>query len=644
MSIADQREADGVPELSGDELAPGTQLSNGTYNIVRHLKTGGFGITYLAHDTLGRKVVIKECFPGGMCARSSQTVRARSRIHAPSVSNLVEKFVVEAHSLAKVSHPNIVNVHQVFKENETAYMALDYVEGHDLVEAMGDASLALTAAGVRSTLLKLLDAVGSVHEKGLLHRDISPDNILIDSKRNPILIDFGAAREQQRSAEAAASTVHVVKDGYSPQELYLPGGGDQGPWSDLYSLAASFYHVISGVAPSNSQARLAAMASNVADPCPPLAGRIDGYDAAFLAAIDKAMSVLPKDRMQSARQWIQAITDADGGKVVRLPATEAARSVTPMTRVTRMEAEAARKKIGPAILIGGVAAISLVAVGVYLAMPDSNTVKVARLPADVAAATAVQVETPEAEPVAVVQPETAETEPVAAVQAETAEAELVAAAPVPVETTAEPAAEAQPIASTAAAENPVASDAPALASAWTVDLPFSPAEEEPATVATTTGEVPDWLEPGLRIVAVNGMSVNGIDEIPGILAQSPAPGEAPTITATLSTVAGADAAPVDRTIDLPVVHNVALRTGAEFAIRWKDGGWQTKVVTLPANYVGEMRIGDIVVGHASSNTRLASPTALKDLLEAEILAGAGTTTLAVQQGGQMWVVPFPLPK
>ncbi|NJM83469.1 MAG: serine/threonine protein kinase [Tabrizicola sp.] len=225
MTNADQREDDGLPELPGEELATGTQLSNGTYTIVRHLKTGGFGMTYLAHDTLGRKVVIKECFPSGMCARSSQAVRARSRIYAPNFSNLVEKFVVEAHSLAKVSHPNIVNVHQVFKENETAYMALDYVEGHDLLEVMGQASLALTPAGVRSTLLKLLDAVGAVHEKGLLHRDISPDNILMDSRSNPILIDFGAARELERSAERAASTLHVVKDGYSPQELYLPGGG-----------------------------------------------------------------------------------------------------------------------------------------------------------------------------------------------------------------------------------------------------------------------------------------------------------------------------------------------------------------------------------------------------------------------------------
>ncbi|NJM83468.1 MAG: hypothetical protein HC844_14185 [Tabrizicola sp.] len=146
--------------------------------------------------------------------------------------------------------------------------------------------------------------------------------------------------------------------------------------------------MISGEAPPNSQARLAAMAANVDDPCAPLSGRFDGYDPAFLAALDKAMAVLPKKRMQSARQWLQAINESDGGKVVRLPPADAPRTVTPMTRLTRLEADAGRKKIGPVILIGGVAALSLVAVGVYLAMPDSGTVNVARLPADRAAASA----------------------------------------------------------------------------------------------------------------------------------------------------------------------------------------------------------------------------------------------------------------
>ncbi|MFN5996098.1 MAG: protein kinase domain-containing protein [Paracoccaceae bacterium] len=618
--------ADGS-ELTNDELPPGTKLASGAYTIVEHLKTGGFGITYLATDTFGRRVVIKECFPSGICTRASRAVRARSRIYVSNVSSLVEKFVVEAHTLAKMSHPNIVKVHQVFKENETAYMALDYVEGHDLLEVMGHSSLGLTPAGVRSTLLKLLDAVGAVHEKGLLHRDISPDNILIDSKRNPILIDFGAARDQDRSTEAAASTLHVVKDGYSPQELYLSGGGDQGPWSDLYSLAASFYHVITGEAPANSQARLAAMASNSADPCVPLVGRFDAYDAAFLAAIDKAMSVLPKERMQTAYQWLGAITGANGGKVVQMPVAEPSRIVTPMTRVTRLEAEAARKKIGPIAIFGGVAALSLVAVGVYLAMPGSSTAKVTGSTGDTVAAAAPAVGKASAATTAA---------PTATV--------VAAAAPVaaPVEPApAAPVVEAKPAAAPAAPETTARADVSALTTNWTIELPFAAADGQPNTVATTSLAVPEWLVPGLQIVAVNGTPVSSLAEISAVLRQSENPGDAATIAATLSTVG--DAGPADRSLELPVVHRIVLVSGAEFQVRWADGVWRTEVSALPEGYSGEMRVGDVIIGHVKSGTRMDGPAALRGALETDIIAGHKSTTLAVQQGGQMWVVTFPLP-
>jgi serine/threonine protein kinase len=625
MTGVEQPNGQGTAEVTGDELAPGTQLSNGTYTIVKHLKTGGFGITYLATDTLGRRVVIKECFPAGMCERTGGSVVPRSRLHVPSVTNLMAKFVEEAHSLAKVTHPNVVKVHQVFKENETAYMALDYVEGHDLVEVMSDPALALTPQGVRSTLLKLLDAVSAVHEKGLLHRDISPDNILIGPDRSPILIDFGSARTQERSTEAAASTLHVVKDGYSPQELYLSGGGDQGPWSDLYSLAATFYHVVSGDAPENSQSRLASLAMNTADPCVPLRGRFDAYDPAFLAAIDKAMSVLPKERIQSAREWISAISDGKDAKTQRLAEPTPTRQVTPMTRVTRMEAEASRKKIGPVVMVGGVLALAVVAIGVSLAMPDSDTATVARVPAKAVTAGTAAAEAPKpaAAPVveetaAVVQPDPA---PVAA-----------EAPPVP-----------QPVATQPAAQ-PGRPDVSPMTSNWTIALPFAAAASSSTMVDSVSEGAPLWMEPGMQITAVNGTPIESLLDIPAILRQTQTPGELPVLTATLTTLAEAGASPVDQTVDLPVVHRLALISGAEFLIHWADGAWRTEVVALPNDYNGEMRVGDIIVGHVGSGQRLDGPTSLKKVLEEALLTGAGNTTLAVQQGEQMWVVTFPLPR
>jgi len=289
-----------------DELKPGTELLRGQYVIERFLNSGGFGLTYLARDSLDRTVVIKECFPGTLCGRSNLVVRARSRTQQDEFRSVVRMFVQEARRLARLRHPSIVGVHQVFEDNETAYMALDYVEGQDLLDIVEGEPDRLGPAELVDILKKLLDAISYVHDEAILHRDIAPDNILLDRSGNPVLIDFGAARERATRASRALSALQVVKDGYSPQEFYV-AGSKQGPAGDLYALGATFYHLISGAPPPNSQARLAAVASQEADPCVPLAGRFRDYEPEFLAAVDRALAVFPKDRPQSAREWLQAI-------------------------------------------------------------------------------------------------------------------------------------------------------------------------------------------------------------------------------------------------------------------------------------------------------------------------------------------------
>ncbi|MFN3992096.1 MAG: protein kinase domain-containing protein [Tabrizicola flagellatus] len=286
-----------------DELQPGAKLLKGQYTITRYINSGGFGITYLAKDSLDRDVVIKECFPSSVCRRSKAMVAARSRAHSAELRSIVQLFVREARSLAKIVHPNIVAVHQVFEDNGTAYMALDYIEGLDLQQIIDGEGPSLTNAHVVEITTKLLKAVGFIHENDMLHRDISPDNVLIDKSGEPILIDFGAAREKASQTNRAMSALRVVKDGYSPQEFYI-AGSEQGPWSDLYALAATLYHVISGEAPVNGQARLAALAEDRPDPFVPLSGRIRGYPKGFLEAIDKALNTLPKQRIQSAAEWL----------------------------------------------------------------------------------------------------------------------------------------------------------------------------------------------------------------------------------------------------------------------------------------------------------------------------------------------------
>ncbi|MGL4238143.1 serine/threonine-protein kinase, partial [Tabrizicola sp.] len=259
---------------------------------------------YIARNSLNRRVVIKECFPGSLCRRVGTVVGARSRAQQDDFRSAVGRFMQEALTLSKLSHPNIVKVHQVFEDNETAYMAMDYIEGPDLLHTVDGSAPALRPEEVIAFLYKMLDAVAYVHAQGLLHRDIAPDNILLDKATGqPILIDFGASRKESSRKTRAISGVRVVKDGYSPQEFYV-SGSKQGPFSDLYALAASFYHLIAGESPKTAQERLSSIAGREGDPLRPLAGRFKAYPLEFLKAVDKAMSVFPRDRLQSVEEWL----------------------------------------------------------------------------------------------------------------------------------------------------------------------------------------------------------------------------------------------------------------------------------------------------------------------------------------------------
>jgi len=290
----------------GDELPPGTQLCYGQYTIDKYLNSGGFGVTYLTRDSLGRRVVIKECFPNIMCCRAGDLVRLRSLSYEADFVRIVELFEKEARALAHLQHPNVVGVHQIFKDNGTAYMALDYVEGMDLLDVYEKTPEVLTADVLVALLKSLLTALSYVHANGILHRDISPDNILLDHTNTPVLIDFGAAREGASRASRILSRVHTVKDGYSPQEFYF-AGSKQSPSSDLYALAATFYHLITGDPPPNSNQRLAAVAENRPDPFVPLASRFPEFDPAVLASIDTCLNLFSKDRIESASAWLEAI-------------------------------------------------------------------------------------------------------------------------------------------------------------------------------------------------------------------------------------------------------------------------------------------------------------------------------------------------
>ena len=277
-----------------DVLAPGTRLDG--LEIERVLGAGGFGVTYLARDLgLDAWRAVKEYLPQSWGARRRDgTVGPRTGSDAEDYRWGLERFLDEARMLARFKHPHIVQVHRVFEAGGTAYMVMEYVEGRTLA-SLPDAEGPLEESRVRDVLDALTDGLSSVHAAGLLHRDISPDNVMLRPDGTPVLIDFGAARHGLGEHSGALSS--VLKPGYAPLEQYPPGRG-QGPWTDIYGLGALAYWALSGARPT------AATERTRRDPLRPLSeAAARDVSSGLSSAVAAALSVYPEDRPQSLDEW-----------------------------------------------------------------------------------------------------------------------------------------------------------------------------------------------------------------------------------------------------------------------------------------------------------------------------------------------------
>ena len=236
-------------------LKPRTILNN-QYLLGRVLGHGGFGITYLGWDlNLNRKLAIKEYFPRQWVSREgdSFSVSIHSQKEAESFNSGLEKFLEEARVLARFNeHPGIVSVLTFFREHNTGYFVMNYVNGITLKEYLEKHGDKLEFDAALKIIMPVMDALGEVHSTGILHRDISPDNIYITNSGSVRLLDFGAARE---AVGADKSVSIILKHGFAPEEQYL-SRGNQGPWTDVYALGATFYRAITGVIPPQSLGRI----------------------------------------------------------------------------------------------------------------------------------------------------------------------------------------------------------------------------------------------------------------------------------------------------------------------------------------------------------------------------------------------------
>jgi serine/threonine protein kinase len=349
---------------SGQSLPSGSRLEEFVIELV--LGSGGFGITYLARDSrLGRQVVIKENLPTQFCWRETTSLTVQPRHSkgedADNFQYSLESFEREASTLASLDHPGIVKVLRSFEAHGTAYFVMPFVEGTALDEVLRQRTeqrSAFTENEIRDLLLKVLDALGYLHDRGIYHRDIKPGNILMTTA-GPVLIDFGAAR--QRLSERSLTVIESA--GYTPFEQ-LQSRGKVGPWSDIYALGGTLYKVITGETPAKANDRI------MDDPQVLLAQRAElrgHYSPRLLESIDQAMAPRAADRFQDTAQWRDGLGPS---KAATPPTHEPAVTLPPVPVVhtpsgnslhderERILAEAAAATIILALLVlGGLAGL-----------------------------------------------------------------------------------------------------------------------------------------------------------------------------------------------------------------------------------------------------------------------------------------------
>jgi peptidoglycan hydrolase-like protein with peptidoglycan-binding domain len=339
----------GDPESDFVTLRPGQVV--GRYRIVSVLGQGGFGITYRAQDSeLGREVAIKEYLPAALAVRQDgTTVVPRSTGAAEDFAWGRDRFIAEGRTLAALHRvPGIVLVHDFLETNGTAYLVMELLGGQTLQARVAGRG-PLDAASLEALQRPLLDGLEQVHEAGFLHRDIKPANILLDDQGRPTLIDFGASRAAVAGRSQAMTAVFTP--GYAAVEQFT--AARQGPWTDIYGLAATLHFAVTGQPPANAVDRV------LEDTYVPLADGRRPFAQNLLAAIDAGLAVRAADRPQSIADWrtllsqpLSARPDAQATVVMPRARTDAATAAPSPPRARRKPAALALA----AVALAGVAA------------------------------------------------------------------------------------------------------------------------------------------------------------------------------------------------------------------------------------------------------------------------------------------------
>ncbi|MDD5017865.1 MAG: protein kinase [Eubacteriales bacterium] len=301
-----------VPEAAAVNplyLPEGTVL-DGKYLVGTAVGHGGFGITYVAFDlSLEHKVAIKEYFPYGLSTRTTERPTVLPMTTQDAETNYRygrEKFIEEARTLAKFSRlDSIVSVLTCFSQNNTAYIVMEYLDGEDLLQYVKRRGGKLEWDETLRLIVPVFDALMAIHDAGMIHRDISPDNIFITNNSEIKLLDFGTARFAM--GEKSKSLSVILKPGYAPPEQYF-SRGKQGPWTDIYALAATVYRVVTGQSPADAVERQMNVSLDLSD------GLGENVPDTAKKALLKALALEPGERPQTVAEFRQELYGARSGQ------------------------------------------------------------------------------------------------------------------------------------------------------------------------------------------------------------------------------------------------------------------------------------------------------------------------------------------
>lgn len=305
-------------------LPDGHLLQNGKYRLTHVVGQGGFGITYRGvwytevKGSLGTvktevPICVKEYFFKDYCYREpgSQAVKVHSETGKVLFNKFKEKLIKEAKILSEVHHPYIVNVLEVFEENNTAYIAMEYISGFSLKYMLEKKGI-LPEATVLKYVRQIGEALQFVHDKSILHLDIKPSNILIDKNGNARLIDFGVSKRYDIEQEETSTTMLTLSKGFASIEQYDNEGTQVfSPRPDIYSLGATMYNLLTGKIPTESILRAARPLRNPSEINAAISPKTE-------AVIIKAMQIIPADRFETVGEMLASLDFSQAEKEVQV--------------------------------------------------------------------------------------------------------------------------------------------------------------------------------------------------------------------------------------------------------------------------------------------------------------------------------------